>query len=135
MIQKNSSCASDTIKTKLRAFSVVKVKLWNGQEVETMNSVLSEIIRLRCGRTPVIDYHNSNRYCIVVSEDNGTKTAYCLGVPIYNSRTKVQMRGLRQEMKSSLRIKTAFAEFTFREILCQDSDIAYDTEWRLLFPR
>lgn len=53
-----------------------------------MNSVLSEIIRLRCGRTPVIDYHNSNRYCIVVSEDNGTKTAYCFGVPIYNSRTR-----------------------------------------------
>ena len=106
-----------------------------------MNSVLSEIIRLRCGRTPVIDYHNSNRYCIVVSEDNGTKTAYCFGVPIYNrkpaelGKQKVQMRGLRQEMKSSLRIKTAFAELTFREILCQDSDIAYDTEWRLLFPR
>lgn len=52
-----------------------------------MNSVLSEIIRLRCGRIPVIDYGNSNRYCVVLSENNGTKTAYCFGVPIYNRKT------------------------------------------------
>lgn len=53
-----------------------------------MRSVLEEIVTLRNGKTPVIDHRNSNRYCIVAAEANGTKTAYCFGVPIYNNRSK-----------------------------------------------
>lgn len=53
-----------------------------------MHSVLSEIRRLRRDNTPVIDHSNSNRYCVVGMETDGSKTAYCFGVPIYNDRTK-----------------------------------------------
>ena len=53
-----------------------------------MRSVLNEIITLRGGKRPVIDYRNTNRYCVIVSEDNGTKTAYCFGTPIYNRKTR-----------------------------------------------
>ena len=53
-----------------------------------MRSVLSEIITLRGGKIPVIDYRNNNCYCVIASEGNGTKTAYCFGVPIYNRKTR-----------------------------------------------
>lgn len=53
-----------------------------------MRSVLGEITALRNGKAPVTDRRNSNRYCVVCTEDNGTKTAYCFGVPIYSSRSK-----------------------------------------------
>ena len=41
-----------------------------------MQSVLREIARLRNGTPIIIDYHNSNRYRLVVQENNGSKTAY-----------------------------------------------------------
>ena len=41
-----------------------------------MHSVLSEITKFRQGKPIVIDYRNSNRYRLVVSEGNGSKTAY-----------------------------------------------------------
>ncbi len=53
-----------------------------------MNSVLNEVRRLRGGITTVIDHSNSNRYCIVTEENDGSKTAYCFAVPIYNNRSK-----------------------------------------------
>lgn len=53
-----------------------------------MHSILSEIIKLRKGETPVIDYSNSNRHCLIALENNGTRTAYCFSVPIYNRKTR-----------------------------------------------
>ena len=53
-----------------------------------MYSVLSEITRLRGGQKPIIDYRNSNHYRIVSLEENGFRTAYCFGVPIYNRKTR-----------------------------------------------
>lgn len=53
-----------------------------------MQSVLSEIIKLRNGIIPTIDYHNSNRYRVVVSEKNVSKTAYCFSVPVYNNNSR-----------------------------------------------
>lgn len=53
-----------------------------------MQSVLSEVIKLRSGAPIDIDYHNSNRYRLVVQENNGTKTAYCFSTPIYNRKTR-----------------------------------------------
>lgn len=35
-----------------------------------------------------IDYNNQNRYRIVVNESDGSKTAYCFSVPIYNIKTR-----------------------------------------------
>ena len=53
-----------------------------------MYSVIREINKLREGRKLNIDYNNSNRYRVVAAEGNGTRTAYCFGVPVYNSDTK-----------------------------------------------
>lgn len=53
-----------------------------------MQSVLGEISKLRRGSPIIIDYHNSNRYRLVVQENNGTKTAYYFSTPIYSSRTR-----------------------------------------------
>lgn len=52
-----------------------------------MQSVLGEIAKLRNGSPIIIDYHNSNRYRLVVQENNGSKTAYYFSTPIYNRRT------------------------------------------------
>lgn len=59
-----------------------------GGKAPDMRSVLEEITALRNGKPPVTDRRNSNRYCLVCTEENGTKTAYCFGVPIYNSHSK-----------------------------------------------
>lgn len=53
-----------------------------------MQSVLGEILKLRKGSPIIIDYHNSNRYRLVVQENNGTKTAYYFSTPIYSRRTR-----------------------------------------------
>lgn len=53
-----------------------------------MQSVLGEISKLRRGSPIIIDYHNSNRYRLVVQESNGTKTAYYFSTPIYSRRTR-----------------------------------------------
>lgn len=53
-----------------------------------MQSVLGEISKLRKGSPIIIDYHNSNRYRLVVQENNGTKTAYYFSTPIYSRRTR-----------------------------------------------
>lgn len=53
-----------------------------------MQSIIKEIIKLRSGKPIVIDYHNSNRYRLVVMESNATKTAYCFSTPIYNKETR-----------------------------------------------
>lgn len=53
-----------------------------------MRSVLNEIARLRKGKPISVDRRNSNRYRLVVQEDNGSKTAYYFSTPIYNNKTR-----------------------------------------------
>jgi len=53
-----------------------------------MNSIINEISNLRKGAPLVIDYKNSNRYRVVTTENDGTKTAYYFTTPIYNNRTR-----------------------------------------------
>lgn len=52
-----------------------------------MRSVLEEITKLRKGPF-VIDHHNSNRYRLVVQENDGSKTGYYFSTPIYNYKTR-----------------------------------------------
>ena len=52
-----------------------------------MKSILEEITKIRKGKPIVIDYKNTNRYRVVLKEQNGTKTAYYFSSPIYNMRT------------------------------------------------
>ena len=52
-----------------------------------MRSVLEEITKLR--KEPfIIDHHNSNRYRLVVQENDGSKTGYYFSTPIYNRKTR-----------------------------------------------
>ena len=74
---------------------VVRVDLYNNVAAvkkqiggEKMQSVLREIAKLRNGVPMIIDYHNSNRYRLVVKENDGMKTAYYFSAPIYNRRTR-----------------------------------------------
>lgn len=53
-----------------------------------MNSILEEIFLLRKGEAPIIDHQNSNRYRVVATESNGSKTAYYFSSPIYNTKTR-----------------------------------------------
>ena len=54
-----------------------------------MLSILSEIRKLRGSDAPLsFDLNNSNRYRIVVNENDGTKTAYYFSAPIYNNISK-----------------------------------------------
>lgn len=53
-----------------------------------MHSILGEITKLRNGEPVMIDYYNSNRYRLVVKENNGSKTAYYFSTPIYNQKTR-----------------------------------------------
>lgn len=70
-----------------------------------MQSVLNEIAKLRSGIPIVIDYHNSNRYRLVIQENNGTKTAYCFSTPIYNRNTRKLV-----DMKFRLNGETIYTE-------------------------
>lgn len=64
-----------------------------------MQSVLGEISKLRNGSPIIIDYRNSNRYRLVVQENNGTKTGYYFSTPIYNrdERKMIDLRFRKSE--------------------------------------
>lgn len=53
-----------------------------------MQSVLEEIKKLRNDSLITIDYNNSNRYRLVVEENDESKTAYYFSTPIYNQKTR-----------------------------------------------
>ena len=53
------------------------------KEIE-MKSIISEIEKIRGERKLDIDSSNSDRYCVVSSETDGTKSTYCFSTPIYN---------------------------------------------------
>ena len=73
-------------------------------EVIKVQSVLGEISKLRKGVPIIIDYHNSNRYRLVVCENNGSKTAYYFSTPIYNRRSRKMI-----DMKFQANIGTIFS--------------------------
>ena len=51
-----------------------------------MRSVLEEIIKLRNGKPATVDKSNSNRYRLLLSEADGSKTAYYFSAPIYHAK-------------------------------------------------
>ena len=53
-----------------------------------MRSVLEEISKLRKERAATIDKSNSNRYRLLLSEADGSKTAYYFSSPIYHTKTE-----------------------------------------------
>ncbi len=69
-----------------------------------MQSVISEIARLRDSKSYTVDYHNSNRYRLVVQERDGSKTAYYFSTPIYS-----QKEGKLLDVKFHLNGSTIYA--------------------------
>lgn len=53
-----------------------------------MQDILNEIQSLRGGKPLSIDRRNTSRHGVVVFENDGSKTAYCFGVPLYNAETR-----------------------------------------------
>ncbi len=51
------------------------------------NGIIGEISLLRGGGTFRVDSHNSNRYRLILHEDDGSRTAFCFSTPIYNQRS------------------------------------------------
>lgn len=93
-----------------------------------MNSVLSEIVRLRKGGPFMIDYENSNRYRLIGVENNGTRTAYCFGVPVYNSQTRkmVDLRFRRIREKHVFYTDGSSARITLaQDILLEGSETTW----------
>ncbi len=107
-----------------------------------MNLILSEILKLR-NNVPIIpDRANKNKYCII-SNDSNLKTAYCFGVPIYNSQehklldlcfqkfgSSWSYRGSSSELSISnvVSIKNAEGSFTLDLF---DGDVLYETDHSL----
>ena len=60
-----------------------------GGEVYMGNQILKAIRDLRDGLPLFVDRKNKNRHMVVAEEENGSKTAYCLGVPIYDKNRKL----------------------------------------------
>ena len=52
------------------------------------DSILTEIGLLRGNRNFIPDYKNSNRYSLIVREQDNSRTVYCFGVPIYSKDTR-----------------------------------------------
>lgn len=61
-----------------------------------MNSALNEILTLRKQEPIKLDYHNRNRYRIIVKESVG-KTSYCFSTPIYKQDGSVVRRDFTEE--------------------------------------
>lgn len=53
-----------------------------------MQSVLEEIAELRGGAPMNIDRHNSNRFRLMMRENDGSTTAYYFSMPIYNRKNR-----------------------------------------------
>ena len=81
-----------------------------------MNYVLQTISQLRKADSFSIDFHNRNRYRVVVNENDGSKTAYYFSSPIYNLHTRKAV-DLKFENKGSF----VFAEGSNCTIAVSDS--------------
>jgi len=49
--------------------------------------MIGEISLLRAGSFLQVNHHHSNRYRLILQEEDGSSTAYCFSTPIYNSRS------------------------------------------------
>lgn len=77
-----------------------------------MNKLFKTIIELRNSSDFCIDTSNSNRYRIVINENNGTKTAYYFSAPIYNINSK-KLLDLKFTNGTTPRLIGSNAQITF----------------------
>lgn len=82
------------------------------------NQILNAVRELRDGNPLFVDRKNKNRYMVVAGEENGSKTAYCFAVPVYDrNRRLVNLRFKKNENEyvsegSNCRVKVSEG-FTF----------------------
>lgn len=53
------------------------------------NPILNAVRELREGNPLFVDRKNKNRYMVVAGEEDGSKTAYCFAVPVYDRNRKL----------------------------------------------
>lgn len=96
-----------------------------------MRSVLNEILTLRSKKAPVIDYSNKNRYCVIASEDNGTKTAYFFSTPIYNKKSNKLVDLKFYENEKAWRAYGSNAAVSISDKVCLENE---DGCFEIIFP-
>lgn len=77
-----------------------------------MQYVLAEIDKLRNGDPIIIDYHNSNRYRLVVNENDDTKTAYYFSTPIYDKERGKMLDLTFQSSDEAIELKGSNTKIT-----------------------
>lgn len=92
-----------------------------------MQSVLNEVTKLRSGAPFDIDYHNSNRYRLVVQENDGSRTAYYFSTPIYNRKTRKMIDVKFQSSDGAIYSAGSNARITVSDNLLMENAEGYCT--------
>lgn len=85
------------------------------KEGDGVQSVFEEIRQLRGGLPMAIDRGNTNRYRVLVSEKDGSTTAYYFSTPIYNKKSRRLIDLALRETPQGLRAVGSNAEITVSE--------------------
>ena len=80
-----------------------------------MVSILDEIKKLRKENEFQVDINNTNKYRIVINENDGSKTAYYFSTPIYNYRTKHLLNLKYQKLGNQILYYGSNSEIIFRD--------------------
>ena len=88
-----------------------------------MNSIISEIYKVRENLSPAIDRKNTNRYRVVSKENDGSKTAYYFSAPIYNNMTRKAVDMKFDTLENTVYYLASNANITFTEkVKIENSD-------------
>ena len=80
-----------------------------------MVSILDEIKKLRKENEFQVDINNTNKYRIVINENDGSKTAYYFSTPIYNYKTKHLLNLKYQKLGNQILYYGSNSEIIFRD--------------------
>lgn len=92
-----------------------------------MVSIIDEIKKLRNKESIIIDYDNTNRYRVVVKEDDGSKTAYYFSAPIYNFKTRKAVDFKFDKKEGAIYYNGSNANITFSKIIRMENAEGYCT--------
>lgn len=92
------------------------------KEGDGVQSVFEEIRQLRGGLPMAIDRGNANRYRVLVSEKDGSTTAYYFSTPIYNKKSRRLIDLAFRETPQGLRAAGSNAEITVSETVRLEDD-------------
>lgn len=96
-----------------------------------MTSVFKEVQKLSCDPSIGIDSGNYNRYMVVTGGHDRTRTAYCFGVPIYNSLTGNLVHLKFRHRKTESTYMGSSARITITDAACLADSYGY---CKIFFP-